>query len=61
MGCWLIVFGYFIAIAIDAFIDKAKLEVSGDFYGDWWAAVAPHIGYALGLLFLVCAGVYIGW
>jgi hypothetical protein len=41
MGCWLIVFGYFVAIAVDAFIDKAKLEASGEFYSDWLAAVTP--------------------
>jgi hypothetical protein len=50
-----------IAIGIDAFIDKAKLEANGEFYGDWLAAVTPHIGYAVGLFFLVLVGVYIGW
>jgi hypothetical protein len=60
IGCVLILVGYFVAIAIDAFIDKAKVEGQG-FYGDWITIVTPHIGYAVGLLFLVFVGVYIGW
>jgi hypothetical protein len=59
-GCVLILIGYFIAIAIDAFLDKANVGGEG-FYGDWITIVTPHIGYAVGLLFLVLVGIYVGW
>ena len=59
-GCFIVLLGYFFALAIDAFMDKAKAEAN-DFYGDWLTIVAPHIGCAVGLLFLVLTGVYVGW
>lgn len=59
-GCIFILLGYFLAIAIDAFIDKAKAEGQG-YYGELLTIVTPHIGYAVGLLFLVIVGVFVGW
>lgn len=59
IGCIVILLGYFIALAIDALMDKSKAEAN-DFYGNWLTIVTPHIGYSVGLLFLVFTGVYIG-
>ena len=59
-GCFLILLGYFLVIAIDAVMDKAKAEGEG-FYGEWLTIVTPHIGFAVGLLFFVLIGVYVGW
>lgn len=59
-GCVFILLSYFLAIAIDAFIDKAKDDAQG-LGNELLTVIAPHIGYAAGLLFLVIVGVFVGW
>lgn len=59
-GCVFILLGYFLAIAIDAALDKAKAEGQG-YYGELLTIITPHIGYAVGLLFLIIVGVFVGW
>lgn len=58
-GCIFILLGYFLAIAIVAFVNKAKLE-GQDYYGDALAAISPYIAYAAALFFLVIVGVFVG-
>ena len=59
-GCILILLSYFIAIGIDALIDKAKAESQG-YYGELLAVISPHIGYATVILFAIIVGSYVGW
>lgn len=60
VGCVIILIAYFLLIAIDAFIDKTKATADG-YDGPWIVIVTPHIGVAVGLLFLILTGVWIGW
>lgn len=59
-GCVLTILGMFLALGVDAAIDKAKAEGEG-FYGEWLTVITPHIGFAVGLFFLILVGVYVGW
>lgn len=60
LGCSVILLGMFVAIAIDAALDKAKAEAEG-FYGDALTIVTPHLAAAVVLVFLIAVGVYVGW
>ncbi|HEY9748378.1 MAG TPA: hypothetical protein V6C63_06860 [Allocoleopsis sp.] len=60
LGCSLVLLGFFIAIAIDAALDKAKAEAEG-FYGELLTIITPHLSAAAVLLFLIFVGVYLGW
>ena len=59
-GCFIILLGYFIFLACDAFLDRANIFASGE-CDDLLIVITPHIRYAVILLFLVLTGVYIGW
>lgn len=60
LGCSVILLGFFVAIAIDAALDKAKAEAEGC-YGDVLTIVTPHLAAAAALVFLILVGVYVGW
>lgn len=59
-GCILIILAYFLVIAIDAFLDKAKVEGQG-YYGELITIITPHLSAAVALFFLVLVGVFVGW
>lgn len=59
-GCIFVILGYFLAIAIIAFVNKAKVE-GQDYYGNSLVIVTPYIGYAVALFFLIIVGVFVGW
>ena len=58
-GCIVVLIAMFLGIAIDAAVDRAKAIGEG-YDGELLTIVTPHIGYAIGLLFLIIVGVSIG-
>lgn len=59
-GCIFLLIGGFIAIAVDAAIEKAKIDAEGG-YVELLAVITPHIAYSVGLLFMILIGVFVGW
>lgn len=58
-GCIVLLVAMFIALAVDAAIDYAKAQAEG-FDPELMTVITPHIGYAIGLLFLIIVGVVVG-
>jgi hypothetical protein len=60
VGCLIVILGGFLWIGLDALDDRAKTRMQEN-YCDLIDIVTPHIRVAIGLLFLVFVGIYVGW
>jgi hypothetical protein len=58
-GCIVLLIGMFLALAVDAAMDFARVQAEGH-DAELITVITPHIGYALGLLFLIIVGVIVG-
>lgn len=58
-GCVVVLVAYFLAIAVDAAMDYAKIQAAGH-DAELLTIITPHIAYAIGVLFLIIVGIVVG-
>jgi hypothetical protein len=58
-GCFILILAAFMWFGIDALMDKARTEAEGH-DAELLTIITPHICHAVGFLFLVLVGIYVG-